>query len=161
GGFILPVGKSAYDALQVVLQEQKGNPLPGILQSNVQVSYNFSRIVSDSSGGSNQLFGGYGAYNNDCVNCYMGRNDLDHTNRLSLAGSMTLKYGPQLAIVGHFFSAPPSTLTLGDVTGEGASSDVAAIYITDVDGDGSAGDLVPGTGPGYYMHQIKGGGLSK
>lgn len=80
---------------------------------------------------------------------------------LSLAGSMTLKYGPQISLVGHFFSAPPSTLTLGDVTGYGSSGDTAAIYVTDVDGDGSAGDLLPGTGPGSYMHQIKNGGLSK
>lgn len=161
GSFILPVGKSAYDALQVVMQEQKGNPLPGIVQSNAQISYNLSRIVTNSSGGSNQLFGGYGAYNNDCVNCYIGRNDQDHSNMLSLAGSMTFKYGPQIALVGHFFSAPPTTLTLGDVTGEGSSGDVAAIYITDVDGDGTAGDLLPGTGPGSYMHQVRGIGLAE
>jgi hypothetical protein len=161
GSFILPVGKSAYDALQVVFQEQKGNPFRGVVQSNAQISYNFSRIVSNSSGGSNQFFGGYGAYNNDQVNKFIGRNDQDHTNMLSMAGSMTLKYGPQISLVGHFFSAPPTTLTLGDVTGYGATGDTAAIFVTDVDGDGTAGDLVPGTGPGAYMHQIKGSGLNK
>lgn len=161
GSFILPVGKSAYDALQFVLQEQKASPLPGILTSSGQISYNFSRVVTDSAGGSNQFFGGYGAYNNDCVNCYIGRNDQDHTNMLSLGGSITLKYGPQIALTGLFFSAAPSTLTLADVTGEGSSGDVAAIYMTDVDGDGTAGDLIPGTKPGDYMHAIKGGGLSK
>lgn len=161
GSFILPVGKSAYDALQVVLQEQKSRPMRGILSSNGQISYNFSRIVSNSAGGSNQFFGGYGAYNNDCVNCYIGRNDQDHTNMLSLAGSVTLKYGAQIGLVGHFFSATPSTLSLADVTGFGSASDVAAIFVTDLDGDGTAGDLMPGTEPGSYMHQVKGGGLSK
>jgi hypothetical protein len=161
GDFILPAGKSAYDALQIVVQQQKSHPMPGILGSTGQISYNLSQVVSNSSGGSNQFFGGYGAYNNDSVNRYIGRNDQDHTNMLSLAGSVTMKYGPEFAVVGHFFSAPPSTLTLADVTGEGTSSDAAAIFVTDLDGDGTTGDLLPGTNPGDYMHAIKGSGLAK
>ena len=105
--------------------------------------------------GSNQFFAGSGSYNNDNVNRYIGRNDQDYTNMISLAGSVTVKYGPQIGIVGHFFSAPPSDLTLGDVTGGGQ------IFKTDVDGDGTTGDLIPGTGPGFYMHQIKGKGLAQ
>jgi Carboxypeptidase regulatory-like domain len=161
GNFILPVGKSAYDALQVVVQQQKSHPMRGILDSNAQISYNFSRVETNSSGGSNQFFGGYGAYNNDCVNCFIGRNGQDHTNMLSMAGTMTVKYGPQISLVGHFFSAPPSTLTLADVTGAGTGSDSGAIFVTDLDGDGSAGDLLPGTNPGDYMHSVKGGGLAR
>ncbi len=113
GSFILPVGKSAYDALQIVVQQQKQHPLPGILASNAQISYNLSEAVSNSGGagvsGSNQFFVGSGsstAWNQDDVNRYIGRNDMDHTNMLSLAGSITVKYGPQIALVGHFFSAP-------------------------------------------------------
>jgi hypothetical protein len=155
GYFILPVGKSAYDALQIVVQQQKAHPLPGIVSSNGQISYNLSRVISNSAGGSNQFFGGYGAYNNDCVNCYFGRNGQDHLNMLSLAGSATVKYGPAIGLVGHFFSAPPSTLSLADVVGS------SQIFKTDVDGDGSTGDLIPGTNPGTYMHEIKAGGLSK
>ncbi|HEY2857033.1 MAG TPA: carboxypeptidase regulatory-like domain-containing protein [Terracidiphilus sp.] len=161
GDFILPAGKSAYDALQVVVQQQKQHPMRGVVSSNAQVSYNLSRVVSDSSGGSNQFFAGSGAYNNDCANCYIGRNGQDHTNMLSLSGSFAVKYGPQIALVGHFFSAAPSTLTLGDVTGAASSDDPDGIFETDLDGDGTAGDLLPGTNPGDYMHSIKGGGLSK
>jgi hypothetical protein len=95
------------------------------------------------------------------VNRFMGRNGQDHTNMLSLAGTASFKYGPQLSLVGHFFSAAPSTLTLADVTGEGSWTDAGAIFITDVDGDGSVGDLIPGTNPGDYMHSIKGSGLAK
>ncbi len=155
GNFILPVGKSAYDAMQIVFQEQKSSPMRGILQSTAQVSYNFSRVESNSRGGSNQFFGGYGAWDNDHVNRYMGRNGQDHTNMLSLAGSVTLKYGPQISLVGHFFSAAPTDLTLADVVAS------AQIFKTDVDGDGSTGDLIPGTNPGAYMHDVKGSGLNK
>jgi len=155
GGFILPVGKSAYDALQVVLQQQKSHPLPGIVSSNGQISYNLSRIVTNSGGGANQFFAGYGAWNNDHVNRYFGRNGQDHTNALSLAGSATFKYGLTVGLIGHYFSAPPSNLTLADVTGS------SQIYKTDVDGDGTTGDLIPGTKPGAYGHEIKGSGLAK
>jgi hypothetical protein len=82
----------------------------------------------------------------------MGRNDIDHTNELSFGGSLAIKYGLQLGLVGHFFSAPPASLTLDASTGG-----TAQLFQTDVDGDGTYGDLVPGSNPGYYMHQVKGG----
>jgi hypothetical protein len=155
GDFILPVGKSAYDALQVVIQQQKSHPLPGIVDSNMQISYSLSRAVTNSGGGSNQFFAGAKPYDNDCVNCYIGRSDSDKSNQLSLSGSVHVKYGLQVGIVGHFFSAPPSTLTLADVTGG------SQIFKTDLDGDGSTGDLLPGTLPGDYMHRAKGASLAK
>jgi hypothetical protein len=155
GDFLLPVGKSAYDALQVVVQQQKSHPLPGIIDSNMQISYSLSRAVTNSKGGSNQFFAGAGAYDNDCVNCYIGRSDSDKTNQVSLSGSVHVKYGLQVGVVGHFFSAGPSNLDLGGVQGG------SQIFKTDLDGDGSTGDLLPGTLPGDYMHRVKGAGLAK
>jgi hypothetical protein len=158
GKFILPIGRSGYDALQVVLQQQKSHPAPGILTSNVQISYNLSRIVTASAGTGNpadQFFAGATPWNNDDPNRYIGRSPLDHTNELSFGGSLGLKYGLQVAMIGHFFSAPAQSLTL-DATQGGT----AQIFQTDVDGDGTTGDLVPGSGPGYYEHQIKGGNLN-
>jgi hypothetical protein len=159
GLFILPVGRSGYDAAQFVLQEQRAHPLPGIVNSNMQVSYSFSRIVSStgvpnsaSTVVSDQFFGGARPWNNDNPNLFMGRNDIDHTNELSFGGSLAIKYGLQLGLVGHFFSAPPASLTLDASTGG-----TAQLFQTDVDGDGTYGDLVPGSNPGYYMHQVKGG----
>ncbi len=156
GGFILPIGKSGYDALQIVVQEQRSHPLPGIVSSNMQVSYNLSRVVSTSTSTSaDQFFGGNGAYDQDNVTRFMGRNGLDHTNALSLGGSIAVKYGVQIGTTAHFYSAPPSTLTLPTTTGPGQ------IFKTDIDGDGTEGDLVPGTNPGDYMHRIKGAGLNQ
>jgi hypothetical protein len=157
GKFILPIGRSGYDALQVVLQQQKAHPLPGIVSSNLQVSYSFSRIVSSTAGTSptDQFFAGAGPYNNDNPNQYIGRTPLDHTNELSFGGSLAVKYGVQVGMIGHFFSAPATSLTLDNTAG-----DTAQIFQTDVDGDGTTGDLVPGTNPGYYEHQIKGGNLN-
>ncbi len=158
GKFIFPVGRSGYDALQVVLQEQKSHPLPGLISSNFQVSYNLSRIVTSAGGASaDQFFAGAVPWDNDDPNRFLGRSNLDHTNELSFGGSVAVKYGIQVGAIGHFFSAPPATLTLD--TGGSAQ---AQIFITDVNGDGyTSGAIVPGTNPGYYEHQIKGGSLNQ
>jgi hypothetical protein len=142
----------------VVLQQQRSHPAPGIISSNVQISYNLSRIVSGNAGTnpSDQFFGGAPAFDNDDPNRYLGRSPLDHSNELSFGGSLAIKYGLQVAMIGHFFSAPATSLTLDTTQGT-----TGQIFQTDVDGDGSVGDLVPGTNVGYYMHQIKGGGLNK
>lgn len=157
GLFILPVGKSGYDALQVVLQEQKSHPLPGLIGSNMQISYSLSRITTTAGNGQDQFFAGYQPYDNDDTTRYMGRTDLDHTNQISFGGTATVKYGPQIGIIGHFFSAPPTTMTLDTNTTPG---NAGAIFVTDVDGDGTHGDLLPGTNPGDYMHSVKGSGLN-
>jgi hypothetical protein len=159
GKFILPIGRSGYDALQVVLQQQKSHPAPGIMSSNFQVSYSLSRIVTASGGAANnptdQFFAGATPWNNDNPNQYIGRSPLDHSNELSFGGSLGIKYGLQVAMIGHFFSAPAQSLTLDATSGA-----TGQIFQTDVDGDGSTGDLVPGTLPGSYEHQIKGANLN-
>ncbi len=164
GLFILPIGRSGYDAAEFVLQQQKAHPAPGIVSSNIQISYALSRIVSStgdpdasSATSSDQFFGGARPWNNDNPNLYIGRNNIDHTNELSMGGSLGIKYGLQVGFIAHFFSAPPTSLTLDDSAGG-----TGQIFTTDVDGDGTYGDLVPGTNPGAYMHQYKGGaGLNR
>jgi hypothetical protein len=157
GEFIEPVGRSGYDALQMVLQQQKSHPLPGIVDSNLQVAYTLSRIVNPIAGtkSSDQFFNSL-PYDFDQPNAYMGRSELDHTNEVTFGGSLGIKYGLQIGLVGHFFSAPPTTLTLDNLSGVSGE-----IFRTDVTGDGTTGDVVQGTNPGYYMHQIKGAGLNQ
>lgn len=158
GKFILPIGRSGYDALQVVLQQQKSHPAPGIISSNLTISYSLSRVVTANGGSSpsDQFFAGAGPWDNDDPNRYMGRTPLDHSNELSFGGSLAIKYGLQVAAIGHFFSAPAASLTLDDTAGN-----TGQIFQTDVDGDGTIGDLVPGTLPGAYEHEIKGAGLNR
>jgi hypothetical protein len=158
GLFILPVGRSGYDALQVVLQQQKSHPVPGIMSSNFQISYSLSRIVSGGAAANpgDQFFAGAPPFDNDDPNRYLGRTPLDHTNELSFGGSLGVKYGLNVAMIGHFFSAPAASLTL-----DTSSGNTAQIFQTDVDGDGTIGDLIPGTIPGAYEHQVKGAGLNK
>jgi len=153
-GFVSkPAGRSAYDALQVGVRQQQTHPLPGIVSSNLQLSYSYSRFVSTGSGGSDQFFG------NDAIDYrnptrFIGYGGLDHRHSLSFGGSATVKYGPRVGVIAHYRSSAPLSLTLDNSAGN-----TAQIFITDVTGDGTVGDLLPGTNPGDYMRSIKGGGL--
>jgi hypothetical protein len=157
GIFILPVGRSGYDALQIVLRQQVVHPVRGITSSTFQFSYALSKIVNPVSGTNtgDQFFNSL-PYDNDDPNQYLGRPNLDHTNQLSFGGSLAVKYGLNVSLIGHFYSAGATDLTLDQ-----GSGDPGEIFRTDVTGDGSTGDLVPGTLPGDYMHRVKGSGLNR
>jgi hypothetical protein len=155
GEFILPTGQSGYDALQIVFKQVRQHPAPGLENANFQVSYSLSRIVGDIStagntGNSGDNFFNSPPYDYDNPSAYVGRLGLDHKHELSFGGSVTFKYGPQLGLIGHFYSALPTTLNLDTTAGN-----TAQIFQTDVTGDGTIADLVPGTRPGAYMHDYK------
>jgi hypothetical protein len=86
----------------------------------------------------------------------MGRSELDHSNQISFGGTLAVKYGLNVGMAGHFYSAGATSLTLDNTSGAPGE-----IFRTDVTGDGTTGDLVPGTLPGAYMHNVKGAGLEK
>jgi len=155
GSMIQPIGKSAYDALQVVYRQQKNHPLPYTESANVQVSYNLSRIIATGGiAGGDEFFTNGVLDNDDPTGAqYMGRSGLDHSNQLSVAGSLTFKYFPRVSAIGHFYSAAPGTLALDTQLANGG------IFQTDISGDGTVGDVAPGTKPGSYMHSVNGNSL--
>ncbi len=166
GLFLLPVGRSGYDALQAVFKQQKAHPAPGIMNSNLQLAYSFSHSSSTANPATNNGNSGVGdqffsspSYDYDNPTQYMGPSGLDHTQEVSFGGSMTLKYGPQIGIIGHFFTSAATNLYLDN--GGTSGSGIGGIFQTDVTGDGTTGDIVPGTNPGAYMRQYKGTSLHK
>jgi hypothetical protein len=158
GTFSLPEGKAAYDGLQINLREQKSHPMRGVVDSNLEVSYAYSRFITTTGPngiGTSDTFFSPTSYSNRNITQFMGYGSLDRTHILSLGGAITAKYGPRIGVIAHFESALPTNLTLdtqGSFPGE--------IYRTDVDGDGTVGDLVPGTDPGAYMRKVKPGTLN-
>jgi len=158
GNFIQPIGRSGYDALQIVLRQASAHPIPGIQQANYQISYNLSRVVTTSAAASSsdQFFSTL-SWDYDNPSAYMGPASLDHTNELSFGGSFLFKYGPQLAVLAHFNSAPPASLVLDSTNVAGTSA--GSIFTSDVTGDGTPADPAPGTLPGAYMRTIKGGNM--
>ncbi|MBT9330929.1 TonB-dependent receptor [Paracidobacterium acidisoli] len=172
GQFQFPSGKSAYDALQIQFRGQKTNPFPGFTLGNLEVSYNYSRFVTNvGAAGANvnaptsdQYFTpGVWDYNNPTR--YIGRGSLDRPQQISFGGFITpvqpsfmrkFSTGPTIGIIAHFYSAPPSSLVL-----DATSGDSAQIFQTDWTGDGQTGDIVPETDPGTYMRATKPGSLNK
>lgn len=153
GLFNFPSGRSGYDALQFNVRHQKTHPFPFVDAANFEASYSFSRIVTTSKGGSDGFFTNY-AWDYDAPTQYIGRADLDAEHQLSFGGSFLMKYGPRLGIIGHFRSANPNNIQLDNLGYD-------SIYTTDVDGDGSTADLLPGTNPGDFMHSIKPSNLNQ
>ena len=148
GTMIRPTGRSGYDALQIVYRQSTSRPVPGVEHGNFQVSYNLSRVVSNLVSTTGDQFFTSSAYDYDNPSQYIGRNGLDRKHELSFGGALNLKYGPQVGIIGHFFAAQPSNLTLD------SNLTYGNIFTTDITGDGTTGDLAPGTLPGAYMHRV-------
>ncbi len=159
GSFQFPDGKSAYDGLQFNFREQKAHPLPGLSDSMLDVSYAYSRFITSAGGGSSDQFFLASAYDNNRPSSYMGYGSLDRTHIFSFGGSVTVKGGPRLGFIGHFNSAPPTTLTL-DTTGNDGSG-LGEIFQTDITGDGTTGDFLPGTQQGAYSRKIKPNNLNQ
>ncbi len=154
GFFAFPAGRSGYDALQVNLREQKTHPLPGLADSNFEASYALGRTVSTSTSGSDQFFGS-GAWDYNNPTKYNGYSTLDHRNTISFGGSVTVVHGPQIGLIGHIYSAPPSNLLLDNTSGSAGQ-----IFTSDAIGDGNTGQhLLPETNPGEYMRTYNGGSL--
>ncbi len=159
GNFVMPIGRSGYDALQIVYKESKTHPAPGINSVNIQGSYSLSRVVSSYGAGStdssDQFFGSSASsWDYDNPTLFMGRSALDHKHQVTMAAIFNLKYGPRVALTGQFRSAAPTNLTLDNLNGG-----TAGIFTSDVTGDGTVGDIAPGTLPGAYMHDVKPGTL--
>ncbi|HZU10157.1 MAG TPA: TonB-dependent receptor [Pseudacidobacterium sp.] len=155
GFFNFPAGRSGYDAFQLNLRQQARHPLKGLADSNFEFSYAYSKFVSSSTGGSDQFFSG-AAYDYNNPTQYIGFGGNDHRHNISFGGAATIIHGPQIAVIGHFRSAAPSNLTLDTLAGS-----TAQIFMTDVTGDGTIGDLAPGTNPGQFMRGTSGSDLKK
>ena len=160
GNFAVPVGKVGYDALQMVYRQVVAHPVPGVESSNLQISYALARAIGSSPGGNtgsgDSFFAGSGSWDNDNPAGILGRNSLDRKHQINFGGSFTMKYGPRVGLIGHFYSAGASNLTLDSSVLAGGAGN---IFQSDLNGDGTVGDLLPGTNPGDYMHGVKSSNL--
>ena len=146
-------GRSVYDGLQLNYRQQIGHSMGyGFVKGgNLEVSYTLSRF--NSNGGNDQNFSAVAADFNNPTR-YFGPTALDRTHQLSFGGVFDFKYGPRLAVISHFYSAPPSTLTVSD-----NGSPTAQIFQTDYTGDGTVQDILPGTNPGAFGRSVAPGDM--
>jgi hypothetical protein len=157
-----PIGRSTYDGLQTKLVTQKKNPFRGVRGANFQVAYAFSKFTSAGSAlgsaGNSQSAG-----DQDFVNAaidnrnplgFSGPAALDRTHQISFGGYFDLPAGFQVSTVAHFYSPLAAQLAapVSGLPGE--------IFYTDFTGDGTTGDLLPGTKVGSFGRSINANNLN-
>jgi len=151
--FNFPMGRSVYNGLQTNLRQEGRLPLPGIKGSSFELSYTLSRFIS--SGGGDQNFTPTAVdYNHPLA--FAGPAGLDRTQQISYGTNLGWRGSIQTSIIGHYYSAPPTTLTL-DTLGDGPGE----IYHSDLTGDGTRGDILPGYKAGAFMRSVKPGQLAQ
>jgi hypothetical protein len=149
--FLQPVGRSVYNGLQMKLTQNVAEPFRGVKALNFQVSYSLSRFensggiqTTGTTGDNDQDFVLQAADNNN-PNRYFGQSLLDRTHQLSFGGYADLPLKFRVGLVSHFYS-PLSSPVVVPNTGAGAGE----IFRTDFTGDGTVGDLMPGTHFGQF-----------
>lgn len=163
--FLLPIGRSVYNALDVKLVQNVTNPFKGLKSANFQIAYSLSRFVNPggvnpTSPPSNFIQGEdqdfvIGAADNANPTRYMGPSTLDRTHQLSFGGSFSLPWGFQTGLIAHFYSPLAVPLVVPN-SGDGAGE----IFRTDFTGDGTTQDYLPGTKNGAFMRGISPSGLA-
>jgi len=153
GNFLFPDGRSTYTALQLRLQQNTTRPLPGLRAANYQVSYSLSRF--NSMIGADQDFAGL-LLDQENSGRYYGPATLDRTHQLSFGTTLDIARGPQISFIGHILSPLAVTATLPlDPSGSAGE-----IFRTDLTGDGTTADVLPGTNIGSYGRDFNGSGIN-
>ncbi len=151
---MFPIGYSIYNGMDVSLKQQLKNPMPGVRSINMQVSYSLSRLNSMVN---DQDFG-TGLTDFDNYNHYVGPSALDRTNQFSFGGVVNIVHGLQLSLIVHADSSLPQTLTL--TPGPERVPSTAQIFQSDLTGDGTDGDVLPGTNVGSFGRSVNAGTIN-
>ncbi len=147
---LFPVGRSVYNGLLVELKSNLDHPLPGVRHMNLIASYSLSRF--DSAAGDQDFVNNAVDFNNPLS--FYGPSALDRTHIVSVGSVLDLPWTTRLAVTAHYSSPLPLTLTLPQ---SGAPGE---IFRTDVTGDGTVGDVVPGSQVGDFGHGVNASNLN-
>ena len=159
---LFPIGRSVFNALQLSMKQDVRNPFKGIHYLNLQASYQLSRYVAQAQ--DSDFINSSFDYANP--NKFMGPDALDRTHQISFGGTMELPMHFRANLIGHFYSALPTTLTLNPTGAAGG------IFVTGVNGDGTGdgygpngangtlGSILPGTNLGSFGRGINGSNIN-
>ena len=149
---LYPSGRSVYNAIDVSLQGQVHHLATGMDDVSLQTAYTYSHYDATGTASLGDAdFGGNGwDYNNPTK--YFGPTSLDRHHQFSIGLSTKTFAGVEFNTIAHLYSSLPTNLNLPTV---GA----ADIFTDDVTGDGTIGDLVPGTNVGSFGRQVNGSSI--
>jgi hypothetical protein len=148
---LFPVGRSVYNGLLVELKSNLDHPLPGVRHMNLISSYTLSRFKS--AAGDQDFVNNAVDFNNPLQ--FFGPSALDRTHLISVGSVLDFPWATRLGLTAHYSSPAPLTLTLPQAGTPGE------IFRTDVTGDGTIGDVVPGSQIGSFGRSITASDLNK
>jgi len=143
-------GLSSYRALQIKITGHADKVAHFIRAASWGFSYALSRFEATQADQANSLHAF--ALDNNCATCLFGPIAGDRTHQLAVNTLLTLPFGLQWNTVTHLSSPLPVTLQLNRVSPFG----IAEIFFSDINGDGTGGDVLPGTNIGSFGRSIQG-----
>src|SRR6201997_308189 len=146
-------GRSVYNAWQVRVKQDIGHPFRGVRQLSWLANYNLSR--NDSTAPDQDVVFNQNAHDNFNPLHYFGPNSLDRTHMFSFASTFEFVGGLRLTMLTRINSALSNTLTIPVQCGCPAE-----IFLSDVTGDGTGGDVLPGTNVGAFGRSVEVGSLN-
>ena len=162
-----PVGRAVYNAMDLKLIGNVNHPFRFVKYANFQASYTLSRFTNSgansgnapqSPAASDQDFV-TGAIDNNNPLRFSGPSTLDRTHQANLGGYFDLPGSFRVGFVSHFWSPLPATLAVPTQAGF-ANPGTGEIFLSDFTGDGTVGDLLPGTKVGSFGRSVGVGKLS-
>ncbi len=147
------IGRSDYNAMQVRVKQDVQRPFSGVRQISWQAIYNLSRFNSTEP--DQDVVYAQNAHDNFHPTHFFGPNGLDRTDQFTFAGTFDIVGGLKVSMIARIYTALPQTLTLP------SCACAADIFLTDLNGDGTGGDILPGTNVGSFGRSVKVGQLNK
>jgi hypothetical protein len=145
-----PVGRSVFSSFNVSLKQHLGNfRVTGIERASFEVSYAHVHYTSQTA--DSDFVSQATDYNNPTA--FTGPTALDRTHQIAFGAYFEMRRSFRLSFMGQFDSPLPVTLTFPQISGG------AEVLVTDVTGDGTTGDIIPGSNVGSYMRKINPGSL--
>lgn len=139
-------GRSVYNAYNVGLKQHFTNlNTPYLPQMTFEASYSHSHNQGQNSDpGLANLATDYANPDH-----FTGWDALDRTHQISVGGFFHFRHSLEASFISHIYSPLPVSLRFQQLAGG------AEVLVTDLNGDGTTGDFVPGSTVGSYMRHTK------
>ena len=140
-----PSGRSKYQGLHLAYKTSVANPTRRVGRLDIALAYAWSRYRTNiaepnGSGGDYSLMNVAEDYNRPHRG-HFGASGLDRTHQLTFTPTAELPHGLRLSMIAHLASPLPLSLYVPQQDGGGVAGE---IFRSDLTGDGTVGDLLPG-----------------
>lgn len=140
-----PGGRSVYQGLHLAYKTSIANPTRRVGRLDLGIAYAWSRYRTNiaepnGSGGDYSVMNVAEDYNRPHRG-HFGASGLDRTHQLTFTPTADLPHGLRLSMIAHLASPLPLSTFIPQQDGGGVAGE---IFRSDITGDGTVGDLLPG-----------------